>query len=67
MGTLQERLSAAVGASVEDLVRRQRKAKKPVLRRSEARLLAMVRDMDDNQINDVIRGVKLILQVGKRS
>ena len=62
---LLERLADAVAASPEDLVRRRPKKTKPSLRPSEARLLALAREMTDAEIDDLIRGVKLIMKLGR--
>jgi transposase len=48
-------------------VKTTKNAPKPTMRPSEARLLALVRDLDDAQVDDVIRAVKLLLAVGRRS
>lgn len=64
---LLQRLGSAVGKTAADLVRRGGSEAKPALRSSEARLLALVRDMPDAQVDDVTRALKLLLTVARRS
>lgn len=60
-------LARALGAKMDALFERSEKAgKKPALRPSEARLLAIVHDFDDAGVDDVTKAVKLLLQVGRR-
>lgn len=60
-------LARALGAKVDALFEAPEKpGKKPALRQSEARLLALVRDLDDAQVDDVTKAIKLLLQVGRR-
>ncbi len=64
---LARELARALGAKVDALFDAgERPAKKPALRNSEARLLALVRDLDDAQVDDVAKAVKLLLHVGRR-
>jgi transcriptional regulator with XRE-family HTH domain len=64
---LLERLASAVEASAAELLARQPKPRKSSLRPCEARLLATVRGLDDGQVDDVTRGIKLLLAVGRRT
>ena len=61
------RLAEGVGATEADLLQRKVKITKPSLRPCEAKLLALVRRMEDAQVDDLIRGVKLLLEVGRAS
>jgi len=64
---LLARLAEAVGASPAELVARHPKPKKAAVRGCEARLLAAVRGLDDGQVDDIVRAIKLLLAVGRRS
>ena len=64
---LAGQLAEALGVAVDTLMGPVRKLPKAKVRRSEARLLAVVRDLDDAQVDDVTKAVKLILAVGRRS
>ena len=60
------RLADAIGATAAELVKTGGPVRKPALRTSEARLLALARELDDAQVDDLVRGVKLLLAVGRR-
>jgi len=64
---IAERIAQALGNSLEQL--RERKRVPPVgPRPCEARLLALVRDLDDTAVDDLARAMKVMLAVGaKRS
>src|SRR5690606_11970214 len=64
---LLERLAQAIGVTAADLVKTTKKAPKPTMRPSEARLLALVRPLDDAQVDDIVRAVKLLLAVGRHA
>ena len=61
------RLASAVGVTEAELLNRRRAPKRRELRPSEARLLAVVRDLEEPAIDDLTRGLKLILSVGYTS
>lgn len=63
---LLERLAQGLGVDPSDLVRKGGGTKQPSVRRSEARLLALVRHLDDPQVDDVAKALKTLLAVGKR-
>lgn len=61
---IAERIAAALLTTLGEL--RARKApKEPGLRPCEARLLALVRDMSETQVDNVARAVKILLNVGR--
>jgi len=64
---MAERIAQALGTTVNDLLHGKKPPKEPKLRASEAKLLALVRSMDDTAVEDVVRAVKILLAVGKRS
>ena len=61
---LANRIAAALEVGVDDLF--SAKQDKPTLRKSEARLLAAVRGLDDAAVDDVARAVKLIIAASRR-
>jgi transcriptional regulator with XRE-family HTH domain len=64
---LLRRLAEAVGATESDLVAREHSPKKPLLRAAEARLLAAVRGWDEGAIDDLVKGMRLIVAAATRS
>ncbi len=65
---LVEKLAEGLGTPVASLLKaRVSRGRKPSPRPSEARLLALVRDLDDGQVDDITRAVKLLIGVGKRA
>lgn len=65
---LAGRLAKALDLGVDDLLGPEPKdAKKAQLRPAVARLVALVRDLDDGQIDDITKGVKLIVAAARRS
>lgn len=65
---LAGRLAKALDLGVDDLVGPEPKdAKKAQLRPAVARLVALVKDMDDGQIDDISRAIKLILNAARRT
>jgi transcriptional regulator with XRE-family HTH domain len=66
---LTSRIAAALGVSVDGLVGGSAppSTKPRGLRRSEAKLLATVRDLDDSVIDDINRGLRLIMSAARRS
>lgn len=63
---LLSKLAGALGVSVDDLMKRA-VIKAPTLRPSVARLVAAVESLDDGQIDDVTKAVRLLLEAGKRA
>lgn len=64
---LADRLATALRVSVDELMSRPKRATKPRQRPCEARLLATVRDLDDAQVDDITRGVRLIMAAARRT
>lgn len=64
---LVRRIADALGVTTDDLLSGPKTAKKPALRQCEARLLGAVRGLDDACVDDIAKGVRLILSVGRRS
>jgi len=65
---LAGRLAKALDASVDNLLGpTPKEAGKAPLRPAVARLVALVRDLDDAQVDDVTKGVKLIISAARRS
>lgn len=65
---LAGRLAKALDLGVDDLLGPEPKdAKKGQLRPAVARLFALVKDMDDAQVDDVVKGVKLIISAARRT
>jgi transcriptional regulator with XRE-family HTH domain len=63
---LVRRLAASLGTTVDDLLAVAVPPQSPGLRQSEARLLAVVRDLDDAGVDDVTKALKTLLGVSKR-
>lgn len=61
---LTRRLADALEVKVDDLLMRPAAEKKRRLRGAEARLLSLVRKLDEPQIDDIARAVRLLLDVG---
>ena len=65
---LAQRLSRALDVGVDDLLGPVLpEPKKVQMRPAVARLVALVKDMDDGQIDDVTRALKLLLAAARRS
>lgn len=63
---LARRLAQALGVTVDDLLKKPSASKKgPDLRPAEARLVALVRDLDEPQVHEVVRAVKTLMDMGK--
>jgi transcriptional regulator with XRE-family HTH domain len=58
---LLDRLAKAIQVDPSELVTRAKKPTKPQLRPCEARLLATVRGLPDTQVEDVVKGLRLIM------
>ena len=61
---LAKRIAAALRVNVDALFHPAINDRKQSFRPAEAKLLAIVRDFDDAQVDDLVRGLKLILAVG---
>ncbi len=61
---IAERVAAVLQTTLGEL-RAKKAPKEPGLRPSEARLLSLVRDLADTQVDDVTRALKLLLRVGR--
>ena len=61
---LAERIAQALGTSVDALLSAKKPTRRPKLRPCEARLVALVRNLDDAQVDDLTRSVKTLLAVG---
>jgi transcriptional regulator with XRE-family HTH domain len=65
---LAVKLAGALGVKVDELMSGTMKpARKAAMRPSVARLVAVVSDLDDAQVDDITRGLKLLLAAGRRS
>ncbi|MBX3221919.1 MAG: helix-turn-helix transcriptional regulator [Labilithrix sp.] len=66
---LTTRIAAALGVSVDGLVGTSApmSTKPRGLRRAETKLLATVRDMDESVVDDINRGIRLIVAAARRS
>ncbi|MCW5811538.1 MAG: helix-turn-helix transcriptional regulator [Labilithrix sp.] len=64
---LAKRIADALGVPVDSLLNASAKPPKArSLRPSEARLLATVRELDDAAVDDVVRGLRLIMAAARR-
>ena len=64
---LAARLAKALDLGVDDLLGPVLpEPKKAPLRPAVARLVALVRDLDDGQVDDITRGLKMIMQTARR-
>ena len=61
---IAERIARALDTTLAGL-RENKSPKPPATRPSEARLLALVRELDDTAIDDVARALKVLLAVGR--
>lgn len=61
------KLAAALNVATDDLIGRRLSLEAPSIRTSVAKLLAVVDGLDDGQVDDVTRAVKLLLEAGRRS
>jgi len=61
------KIAEALDTTVNDLLHAKTPPKEPRLRASEAKLLALVRRMNDTEVEDVVRALKLLLSVGERA
>lgn len=66
--TLIKRVADALGMSVDALLSQKvPKAPRSILRPAEARLLALVRELDETAVDDVVRALRSILAAARRS
>jgi transcriptional regulator with XRE-family HTH domain len=63
---LASALAQALNVAMEELQAPGDRKVDDKLRQSERRLLAAVRDLDDAQVDDVVRALRLLLGVGRR-
>lgn len=61
------KLATALGVTADDLLKRRVPSKTPKTRPAIAKLVAAVEGLDDGQIDDVRRGIALLLEAGRRS
>jgi DNA-binding XRE family transcriptional regulator len=64
--TIAEKVAAALQCTLPEL-RAQKPPKAAAMRPAEARLLALVSNLDDASVDDVARAVKMILAVGRNA
>lgn len=64
---LTRRLAQALDVKVDDLLAEKAPPKRRALRPAEARLLGLVRKLDEPQIDDLRRALELLLAVGRLS
>ena len=62
---IAEKVASALRTTLSDL-RVRRPVKEPGMRPCEARLLALVRDLDETWVDDVTRALKILLLVGRK-
>jgi transcriptional regulator with XRE-family HTH domain len=65
--TLISKLAHALKVGADDLLGTPKAVSKPRYRSSISKLVAVVEDLDDAQVDDVTRAVRLMLAVGRRS
>ena len=63
---LARRLASALEVKIDDLFEPRRPPSKRLLRQAELRLLAVVRGLDEPQIDDITRALRTLLGVGAR-
>jgi transcriptional regulator with XRE-family HTH domain len=64
---LAQRLAAALDVSVGELLEGAVPAKATAVRPSVAKLVAVVRELDDGAVDDVTKAVRLLIAVGRRT
>jgi transcriptional regulator with XRE-family HTH domain len=62
---IAERIAIALKMPLADL-RGGKRIKTPGIRPCDARLLAVVRDLDDTSVDDLVRAIKVMLAVGSK-
>lgn len=62
---LTRRLAESLQVSIDELIDPQRRPAKRALRPAEARLLNVVRDLDDAQVDEVTRALKTLMSFGR--
>lgn len=63
---LARRLAQALGVTIDDLLKKPSAARTPTLRPAEARLVALVRELDEPQVHEVVRALKTLMEMGHR-
>lgn len=63
---LLDRLGGAIGVDPSELVVRTKKPKKASLRSCETRLLATVKGLDDAAVDDITKGLRMIIAASRR-
>jgi putative transcriptional regulator len=63
---LAKRIAAALRVPLDELMSPNARPPKATLRQSEARYLAIVRDLDDAVIDDISKGLRLIIAAARR-
>jgi len=61
---LTRRLAEVMGLKVDELLNPPRASTKPVLRPADARLLHLVRDLDEPQVMELVKAVKTLMRIG---
>lgn len=61
---LTARLAAALGVKVDDLLNPPKEAKRSTLRPAEARLLNLVNGLDEPQVHELVRALKILMELG---
>ena len=64
---LLAKLAGALHVKADDLLGTPKETAKPKFRASVAKLVAVVEALDDAQVDDVTRAIKLLLAAGRRS
>jgi len=62
---LTRKLADALHVSIDELFHPAGRPKKPPLRPAESRLLAVVRELDDAQVDEVTRALKSLMGLGR--
>ena len=65
--SMLEGIAAALGCSVRDFHEPAPKNKPKTIRPSQAKLLAMTNDMTDAEVDDVVRAIRTLVRVGRRT
>lgn len=63
---LTRRLADVLQVSVDELVHPSGRPKRPALRPSESRLLALMRELDDAQVDELTRALKTLMALGRQ-
>lgn len=60
------KLAHALRVKTDDLLGPVREAGKPRYRASVSKLVATVEDLDDGQVDDITKAIKMLLAIGRR-